>query len=96
MSIDVWLGKWEGNITYNLSPMMNEVFIIPLRDMYGMTGIQISHCLHKSIQSMVFREEKLIELNPTNGWGSYDVLFNFILDFKQACDKYPDEKLSVH
>ena len=45
---------------------------------------------------MVFREEKLIELNPTNGWGSYDVLFNFILDFKQACDKYPDEKLSVH
>ena len=96
MSTDVLLGEWQGNITYNLSPMIREVFVIPLRDMYGMTGYQISHCLKVSIQSMVFKQEKLEKLNPSNGLGNYDVLFNFILDLKGACDKYPNERLKVY
>ena len=96
MSTDVLLGEWQGNVTYNLSPMIREVFVIPLRDMYGVTGYQISHCLKVSIQSMVFKQEKLEKLNPSNGWGSYDVLFNFILDLKKACDEYPNERLKVY
>lgn len=33
--------------------------------------------------------------NPSNGWGNYDGLVDFVREYLAACEKYPQAKVSV-
>ena len=39
--------------------------------------------------------EKYKRYNPENGWGSYEVLCDFVYHYRNACWDYPEAELSI-
>lgn len=87
---------WHGNITHNMTDMASKVPIentdLTLYDLLwrpdehnfataGSTGYR-EHVLKGYLFLRVHKEE-LLTLNPDNGWGNYDQLLAFTLDFLQ-------------
>ena len=87
---------WHGNITHNMSKMASEVPIesskLTLCDLLwqpdehgfataGSPGYR--EYLLKGYLYLRTHKEELQPLNPANGWGNYDQLLAFTLDFLQ-------------
>jgi len=87
---------WQGNITHNMNKMATEV---PIENteltLYDLLWRPDEHCF-ATAGSKGYREyvlngylylrthkEELLPLNPDNGWGNYDQLLAFTLDFLQ-------------
>lgn len=96
---------WEANITHNLGEMASQV---PLGDisLYDVcwrpeevfnepTTNDLVPLLTAGITYMLANRKQLSQYNPKNGWGSYDALMKFLLNYKQACEDYPDCKIEV-
>ena len=91
---------YEANITHNLGRMAGECgqlyealwrpdeqdwthardLIEPLRD--GLAILQTDH-------------DRLQEFNPSNGWGSYELLVRFTAGYLAACERWPDAEVRV-
>lgn len=88
--------RLEFNCTYNLSPMWYAIF--PGDDgmvqIDGLTGQEAIHKILTAINEMTDREEEMRELEPENGWGSYDEFLSFLRNLAEACIKYPNSKWS--
>ena len=78
---------WHGNITHNMTDMASKV---PIENtdltLYDLLWQPDEHNF-ATAGSTGYREhvhkEELLPLNPDNGWGNYDQLLAFTLDFLQ-------------
>lgn len=98
---------YSANITHNLVPMAKEVGLhVPLwrpeelDDLpNGDLGIVLARDLIKPIrdglEALLADRERLLEFNPTNGWGNYDLLVSFTADYLAACETNPDCRVEV-
>lgn len=97
---DGYFYVYDANITHNLGRMAGECgrlyealwrpdeqgwthardLIEPLRD--GLAILQSDY-------------DRLKELNPSNGWGSYDGLVRFTAGYLAACERWPDAEVEV-
>lgn len=87
---------WHGNITHNMNKMASEVPIegtkLTLYDLlwrpdehdFATAGSSSyrEYMLKGYLYLRTYKEE-LLPLNPDNGWGNYDQLLAFTLDFLQ-------------
>jgi hypothetical protein len=85
MSLDIWMkgnscghcGRHDEtpsvNITYNLSPMWNEIYPVDryMVDIDGMSGEQSLPKLQYALDKLRSEKDHFEKLNPPNGWGTY-------------------------
>jgi hypothetical protein len=105
MSLDVYLTKtvpstvFSCNITHNLNKMAEEAGIYKhlwYPESIGMTkALDLIRPLTKAIELMEENPVRFRKLNPSNGWGTYEDLLNFVKQYLAACVEHPDADIGV-
>ena len=111
MSLDVDLmvtqpvSVYSGNITHNLTAMASAVALSNGMTLYDILwrpdeheltyAKDISDLLDEGWNILLSDPHKFRAFNPENGWGSYDVLSNFVYKYRNACWDNPDAELRV-
>jgi hypothetical protein len=111
MSLDVDLmvlqptSVFSLNITHNLGKMASEVKLENGKTLYdvlwrpdehGYTqAIHIISLLHEGMVELICFPEKYKIFNPSNGWGSYEGLVDFVRKYHSACLDNPEAELRV-
>ena len=92
MSYDMSIGNEEFNYTYNVAPMWYAA--IPdagIRAHYGLTGRDAVPRLRHIREYMEDHRDELLEMEPENGWGSYDGALGFVNRLIAASLRHPDD-----
>ena len=111
MSLDVDLmvtqpcSVYSANITHNLGKMADAVLLSNGKTLYQILwrpdehGLyfarDISELLDEGWNILLSDPDRFKQLNPENGWGSYDGLVNFVYKYRNACWDTPNAELSV-
>jgi len=105
MSLDVSLIKVQSvevytrNITHNLTEMAEAAGIyhhLWRPEEIGITTAQqLIEPLQKGLEQLRTLPETYRQYNPSNGWGSYEGLIEFLEEYLAACEQYPDAKVEV-
>lgn len=105
MSLDVSLIKarpteiYSRNITHNLNKMADAAGIyyhLWRPDEIGITTAQqLIEPLQKGLEQLRTQPETFRQFNPTNGWGTYEGLIDFVEDYLAACEQDPDAAVEV-
>jgi len=111
MSLDVDLmvtqpcSVYNANITHNLNTMAMAVKVkmdLTLYDIlwrpdeHGFTHARdIEHFLDIGWNILLSDPEKFQKFNPSNGWGSYEGLCDFVYKYRNACWDNPDAELRI-
>jgi hypothetical protein len=111
MSLDVDLmvvqpcSVYSGNITHNLNKMAMAVELSNGKTLYDVLwrpdeheytkAIEIVSLLSEGLVELVRYPEKYKTLNPSNGWGSYDGLIEFVKKYHSACLDNPEAEIRV-
>lgn len=101
MSADMWLHLptangdqeleatvFEGNLTYNLSPMLYEAGW-EWHGQEGKTAETLLPLAESVLSNLKETPDKYQEMNPPNGWGNYDQAVEFMEKLVRACRAYP-------
>lgn len=105
MSLDVSLVAvrptevfWR-NITHNLNKMAMEAGIYEVlwrpEEINVDVAEQLIPLLEAGLDNLVSNPDKFRQFNPSNGWGNYDNLVEFVSAYLQACKDNPDAKVEV-
>lgn len=98
-------GTWDqhvysANITHNLVRMAKEAGIymhLWRPEEIGITkASQLIEPLAAGLNTLALDPDAFQKLNPSNGWGDYDGLVQFVRDYLAACQKWPDADVSVY
>jgi hypothetical protein len=105
MSLDIDLTEmkevsvWRSNITHNLGAMAEKAGVYKyiwhpeeLFDEIASAGDLIPH-LKKGLAELLRDPELYKQYNPPNGWGSYDYLVKFLVEYTDACRLHPLAKI---
>lgn len=105
MSLDVRLMKedgdevWWRNITHNLTTMAEEAGLYGVMwrpDENGIdTARQMIEPLTNGLRDLSTDPERFRTHNPSNGWGSYERLMDFVGEYLLECIKNPNARVSV-
>jgi hypothetical protein len=92
MSYDISIGKEDFNYTYNVAPMWYDCYEKNgIREFYDMTGRDSLPVLRKLRNHMEDNADRLREMNPENGWGSFDGALAFVNKLIVAAMNNPEE-----
>jgi hypothetical protein len=90
---------YSANITHNLNKMAHEVGIYKHLWRPDEIGInkasQLIAPLQNGLEFLRAEPERFREYNPSNGWGTYEGLIEFVQEYLAACEQYPDAEVSV-
>jgi hypothetical protein len=85
---------YNGNVTHNLGEMAEAANLYkPLwtPEEIGITkAAQLIEPLTAGLAELRADPDKYKSFNPENGWGSYDVLVQFVEEYLAACEQRPD------
>jgi len=105
MSLDITLTAnrpstvFEYNITHNLWVMADAAglyqYLWRPEDVGITTARELIAPLTQGMIRLKKEKESLEKLNPSNGWGKYEDLYNFVKEYLDACKKNPDAEVSV-
>ena len=97
MSYDIELRTQEGeliehfNITYNVSGMFYDYYPSSgIRVIYGKSGKKSLPSLLGFYQNMVYYREKMIDMQPENGWGNWENTVKCINKMIMKASEHPD------
>lgn len=105
MSLDVYLTAvrktevYESNITHNLNTMAEEAGFY--KHLWRPEEIGITHANQLidplTIMLIVLESDpdRFKLLNPSNGWGNYENLVQFVKNYLEACIANPDAEIEV-
>jgi hypothetical protein len=87
------------NITHNLSKMAEEAGICDhlwSPEELGITAAyELIEPLSKGLRLLKSERYRFITFNPSNGWGDYDGLVEFVENYLEACIMYPNATIGV-
>ena len=106
MSLDVSLvceccdtELYGANITHNLNQMASAAGAYEAcwrPDENGITrASQLTPILRGAIGRLEKHPELFKQFNPSNGWGNYEGLVEWLSDYADACEKYPNAIVEV-
>lgn len=106
MSLDVYLEVddetvYSANITHNLGKMASAVSDFFYKAMWrpeelnAVYAQDIIHDLRSGTSRLVTSPIYYKQFDAPNGWGSYDNLVAFAINYIEACQKYPNAKVKV-
>jgi hypothetical protein len=106
MSLDIDLmitqpvSVWDWNITHNLGKMASAVTLEEDLTLYDVlwrpdengivTASEILPYLEKGLEILNSSPEEYKQYNPENGWGTYDGLLRFVIEYRNACIINPE------
>ena len=90
---------FDGNITHNLAKMAEAAGI------YGVVwqpekneihiAAELIEPLKKGLAKLQSEPDRFKQLNPSNGWGSYEQLVSFLTAYLEACQLYPTAQVTA-
>ncbi len=86
------------NITHNCNKMMiaaTDALYDALYNSDGREARDIIPALTYGLTKLTQNQEEIKKLEPSNGWGSYDGLIDFVCDVLGACVKNPNATIYV-
>lgn len=90
---------YSANITHNLGTMAEGAGIYHCLWRPDEIGIskagQLIEPLRAGLVKLEGNPAHFKELNPPNGWGTYEGLVEFVRNYLAACEQYPDAEVSV-
>lgn len=96
---------YHDNITHNLGVMAVHVPTGTNHSLYHhlwradeigvQTANQLTTPLENALLYLLRESEKLKVHNPSNGWGDYDGLLDFVFNYLKACHKYPSASVII-
>ncbi len=105
MSLDVYLVfgnhavAYSRNITHNLNTMADAAGIYKAVWHPNENGFNhakdIIGPLREGLKLLQSDPKKFAQFNPENGWGNYDNLCEFVVDYLAACEEEPDARIEV-
>jgi len=105
MSLDISLSRmqpseiWSYNVTHNLGPMAEAAGVYRCMWRPEEIGIVYAHQmidpLRAGLEMLERDRDRMIALNPSNGWGSYDGLVRAAREYLAACVANPDATVGV-
>jgi hypothetical protein len=111
MSLDVYFTKmmptevFSRNITHNLGEMSRQVVLKNGKTLYDVlwradehgfkTGGDIADLLLEGYNILCKNPTKFKEFNPSNGWGNYEGLCNFVHDYYKGCLEFADLEFRI-
>jgi hypothetical protein len=88
-----------GNITHNLSKMAKHAGLYWTlwrpEELNYTKARDLVRFLEFGLSKLKESREYYEQFNPSNGWGSYDVLVDFVEKYLDACKTYPDASVRV-
>lgn len=92
MSYNMGIGERDFNYTYNVSGMWYDCYPEKgIREHYGLTGKEAVPVLRKLREHMEDNRERLIKMEPDNGWGNFEGALAFVGKLISASIENPDE-----
>lgn len=90
---------YSRNITHNLGKMASEAGLYkwlwrPDENGIEAAGQLVPH-LREGLGILLTEPERFEQLNPSNGWGDYRGLVDFVTDYLIACARHPTAKVEV-
>lgn len=90
---------YSANITHNLGRMAAEAGIYKHLwrpdEIHIENASQLVEPLRQGLLRLEADPDHFKEFNPSNGWGDYDALVDFVRDYLAACEEYPQADVSV-
>lgn len=90
---------YSANITHNLNKMADEAGIYKALwrpEEIGVTKAeQLIPLLRDGLALLKSDAARFKAFNPSNGWGTYEGLRQFVADYLVACEEYPSAEVSV-
>lgn len=90
---------YTANITHNLGLMANEAWIYEViwrpEDLEISVASQLIEPLRRGLDELKANPDKYKLSNPSNGWGNYDDLVDFVEKYIVACEENPAASVSV-
>ena len=90
---------YSANITHNLNQMASRAGIYKhlwRPDEFGITKAeQLIQPLRDGLELLKSDPSRFEELNPDNGWGTYEGLVSFVKEYLNACERFPDADVSA-
>jgi hypothetical protein len=104
MSLDISINAvrpveiYETNVTYNLSKMYYKCIDKEkgFKYLHGMSCKKALPIINEAIKDLVNNKKDYEELNPKNGWGSYEGLLQILREMRKVCEDYPDGDIEVY
>ena len=90
---------YQANITHNLNRMADAAGIY--KPLWRPDELEITRAeeliepLSSGLEALKSNPERFEELNPENGWGTYEGLVQFVENYLGACRQYPQATVSV-
>lgn len=88
---------YSANITHNLNKMAGEAMLYNCLwrpDEHGIThAAQLIPLLEVGLGLLDSDPERFKAFNPSNGWGTYEGLRQFVVDYLVACKEYPSAEI---
>ena len=105
MSLDVYLTAkrpvevFAANITHNMVAMAKEAEIyMPLwrpEEIGIKNACELIEPLQSGLALLKSDPDRFKKHNPPNGWGTYEILVEFVEEYLAACKDNPDARVSV-
>lgn len=105
MSLNVYLHAvrktivFECNITHNLNRMADAAGLyraIWRPDEIGIKNAgELVSILEEGLEKLKRDPEEYRAMNPSNGWGTYELLVTCVTEYLEACKSHPDAEVSV-
>lgn len=90
---------YSANITHNLNTMAEKAGIylhLWRPDEINITKAkELIEPLRQGLHQLKLEPDVYKELNPDNGWGTYEQLVRFVENYLNACYQYPDANVNV-
>jgi len=86
----------DANITHNVNKMWIKAGIYD--ELYKSEGKKVSEVIGKlevGLTKMIIDSKGYTELNPENGWGSYDGAVKWLTNLIMELKKYPDGIIEI-
>lgn len=90
---------YSANITHNLNTMADQAGIY--KHLWRPDEINITKAkelidpLREGLHKLKLEPEKYKKFNPENGWGTYEILVNFVENYLNACYQYPEADIEI-
>jgi|SRR3989304_2374460 len=104
MSLDVSLHLndtcvFDYNITHNLNKMADAAGVYKHLwrpdELNIIKAGELIEPLSEGLSKLVCNKADYLPLNPENGWGTYDGLVKFVIEYLAHCKLYPDATISI-
>lgn len=96
---DADIGVFSGNLTHNLTRMASECGLYEAiwrpEEIGAVCARDIVNLLDDGIGKLKGDPDRYKAMNPPNGWGCYDVLLDFAVQYLKACQDHPYAAISV-